>query len=110
MAGLFQNVSPPDGSHVLRLHDDEPQPGRPLHWRYKQSRNSRLVHANAGAKSFTKRYKIDCLVYYEEYDDPSDAIAREKEIKAWRREKKNQVVETLNPKWDDLGSQLFDEP
>ena len=64
-------------------------------------------HANAGTKSFTKRYKIDRLVYYEEYDNPSDAIAREKEIKAWRREKKNQLVETLNPNWDDLRSQLY---
>jgi putative endonuclease len=54
-------------------------------------------HANTGAKSFTKRYKIDRLVYCEEYDDPSDAIAREKEIKAWQREKKNQLVEMLNP-------------
>ena len=110
MVGLFQNVSPPDGSHVLRLHDDEPQPGRHLHWRYKQSRSSPLVSCRCRAKSFTKRYKIDRLVYYEEYDDPSDAIAREKEIKAWRRERKNQLVETLNPKWDDLGSQLFDAP
>ena len=63
-------------------------------------------HANAGAKSFTKRSKIDRLVYFEEYDNPSDAITREKEIKAWRREKKNRLVETLNPNWDDLRSQL----
>ena|ERR1700730_15043949 len=63
-------------------------------------------HASAGPKSFTKRYRVDRLVYYEEYDNPSDAIAREKEIKTWRREKKNQLVETLNPKWEDLRSQL----
>jgi len=63
-------------------------------------------HARAGAKSFTKRYKVDRLVYFEEYDNPSDAIAREKEIKKWRREKKNALVETLNPTWDDLRWQL----
>jgi len=63
-------------------------------------------HSNAGGKSFTKRYKVDRLVYYEEYDDPGDAIAREKEIKKWRREKKNALVETLNPTWDNLCSQL----
>ncbi|HEX4639631.1 MAG TPA: GIY-YIG nuclease family protein [Chthoniobacterales bacterium] len=64
-------------------------------------------HSNARGKSFTKRYKVDRLVYYEEYDSAGDAIAREKEIKAWRREKKNALVQTLNPKWEDLRSQLF---
>ena len=69
---------------------------------------SRLwFHGTASSKSFTKRYKVDRLVYYEEFDNPEDAIAREKEIKAWRREKKNQLVETLNPKWQDLREQLF---
>jgi putative endonuclease len=63
-------------------------------------------HANAQARSFTKRYKIDRLVYYEDYDNPGDAIAREKEIKKWRREEKNALVETVNPTWDDLRSQL----
>ena len=63
-------------------------------------------HARALRKSFTRRYKVDRLVYYEEYDNPSDAIAREKEIKKWRREKKNALVRTLNPTWDDLRSQL----
>jgi len=62
-------------------------------------------HTNAQAKAFTKRYKVDRLVYFEEYDNPSDAIAREKEIN-WRREKKNVLVESLNPTWDDLRSQL----
>jgi putative endonuclease len=69
---------------------------------------SRLwFHGNVSAKSFTKRYKVDRLIYYEEFDNPEDAIAREKEIKAWQREKKNQLVETLNPKWHDLREQLF---
>ncbi len=72
------------------------------------SLQSRLwFHEAASTKSFTKRYKIDRLVYYETFEDPNDAIAREKEIKAWRREKKNELVETINPKWDDLRSQLF---
>src|ERR1700731_996439 len=64
-------------------------------------------HASAEAKSFTKRYKIDRLAYYEVFEDPNDAIAREKEIKAWRRGKKNHLVESLSPRWDDLRSQLF---
>ena len=62
---------------------------------------------NNSTRSFTKRYKVDRLVYYESYDDPRDAISREKEIKGWRREKKNELVRSLNPKWEDLGQQLF---
>jgi putative endonuclease len=73
------------------------------------SLQSRLwFHGNASVRSFTKRYKLDRLVYYEEFDNPEDAIAREKEIKHWRREKKNELVRTLNPKWEDLRPKLFD--
>jgi putative endonuclease len=55
-------------------------------------------HTNTSKPSFTKRYKVDRLVYYECFDLPRDAISREKEIKGWRREKKNDLVRTLNPK------------
>jgi putative endonuclease len=54
-----------------------------------------------------KRYKLDCLVYFESYADPAAAIAREKKLKRWRREKKDALVETLNPAWRDLGQELF---
>jgi len=54
-------------------------------------------HGNAGPRSFTKRYKVDRLVYYESFSNARDAISREKEIKGWRREKKNDLVRTLNP-------------
>ena len=64
-------------------------------------------HDNASSRSFVKRYKVDRLVYYETYYDARDAIAREKEIKKWRREKKNDLVRKLNPKWEDLGKKLF---
>src|SRR5258708_5428470 len=57
-------------------------------------------HANTSPASFTRRYKIDRLVYYEDFDNPADAIAREKEIKHWRREKKNALVRTQNPRWE----------
>jgi putative endonuclease len=62
---------------------------------------------NTSARSFVKRYKVDRLVYYETCYDVRDAIAREKEIKKWRREKKNDLVRKLNPKWEDLGKKLF---
>ena len=64
-------------------------------------------HQHGDVAAFTKRYNVDRLVYYELYENPSDAIAREKELKAWRRSKKNALVETLNPKWVDLSAMLF---
>lgn len=74
------------------------------------SLQSRLWHHRSTAKNtFVKRYKIDRLVYYEIYEDVRDAISREKQIKGWRREKKNDLVHTLNPKWADLGVRMFGE-
>jgi putative endonuclease len=64
-------------------------------------------HRNNTAKSFTKAYKVDRLVYYEQFNEARDAISREKEIKGWRRQKKIDLVETLNPKWRDLGLEMF---
>jgi len=60
-------------------------------------------HDNASPRSFTKRYKVDRRVYYESFDRARGAISREKEIKGWRREKKNELVRRLNPKWEGLG-------
>jgi putative endonuclease len=59
-------------------------------------------HKNHVVDGFTFKYYLDRLVYYERFCDPISAITREKEIKAWRREKKNVLVETLNPRWEDL--------
>lgn len=64
-------------------------------------------HQNRTVEKFSKRYRVDRLVYFESFEDPRDAISREKEIKGWRRSKKNALVETLNPKWADLSSMLF---
>jgi putative endonuclease len=64
-------------------------------------------HQNTDKQTFTRRYKTDRLVYYECYNDIRDALARETQIKGWRREKKNELVQTLNPKWEDLGRQMF---
>jgi putative endonuclease len=64
-------------------------------------------HQNGEIEGFTKAYKVNRLVYYERINDPRDAIAREKEIKGWRRAKKNGLVETMNPKWADLSPMLF---
>jgi len=56
-------------------------------------------HVFAG---FTARYNIDRLVWYQIFGDIRDAIAREKQLKGWRREKKIQLIESENPTWQDL--------
>ncbi len=56
-------------------------------------------------EGFTARYNIDRLVSYKIYGDIRDAIAREKQIKPWRREKKIRLIESLNPTWQDLSEE-----
>lgn len=53
-------------------------------------------------QGFTARYNIDRLVYCESFNDIKDALAREKQIKSWRRSKKVTLIETENPRWRDL--------
>ena len=59
-------------------------------------------HRNKLIKGFTEKYNINKLVYFEQTNDINSAIAREKEIKKWRREKKNTLIENMNKTWDDL--------
>ena len=59
-------------------------------------------HRTKVIKGFTYRYNIYKLLYYEEYDSPTDAIQREKQIKKYRREKKKALIDGLNPEWQDL--------
>lgn len=58
--------------------------------------------------SFTARYNMTQLVYYEETTDVNAAIAREKQIKGWLRAKKIALVNTMNPKWEDLSKDWYD--
>lgn len=59
-------------------------------------------HKEKHIAGFTKRYNLHRLVYYEEFQDVRKAIAREKELKGWRREKKIALIESINPDWKDL--------
>ena len=52
--------------------------------------------------SFTARYDVHKLVYYEETTDVRAAIEREKQLKGWNRKRKNKLVESKNPSWGDL--------
>ncbi len=57
------------------------------------------MHINSG---FTDQYNATKLVFYECTSDVNAAIAREKEIKGWKRERKNELVNAMNPQWRDL--------
>ncbi len=59
-------------------------------------------HKQKFVHGFAEKYSIDKLVYYEVYHDPENAILREKRLKGSSRAKKNQLVESLNPEWQDL--------
>jgi putative endonuclease len=59
-------------------------------------------HRTKPVESFTSRYGVDKLVWFEIYDDAATAIAREKELKKWRRDWKIRLIEEQNPGWVDL--------
>lgn len=58
-------------------------------------------------KSFTARYNLTKLVYFDITDNPSDAIEMEKRIKGWSRAKKDALITERNPKWEDLSDTIF---
>ncbi len=59
-------------------------------------------HRNKLIDGFTKKYNVNKLVYYEQTTDIKIAIEREKQIKSWSRKKKNDLINKLNPEWNDL--------
>ena len=59
-------------------------------------------HQNKLVTGFTEKYNVNKLVYFDETDDVRSALAREKKIKKWRREKKDALVISVNPQWKDL--------
>ncbi|MDD4607046.1 MAG: GIY-YIG nuclease family protein [Patescibacteria group bacterium] len=64
-------------------------------------------HKRGVVDSFTKRYKINRLVYYEEYNDINLALEREKQLKKWRRVWKIRLIEEFNSHWRDLYDDLL---
>jgi putative endonuclease len=63
-------------------------------------------HRSKLVTGFTEKYNVNKLVYFEETNDALSALAREKEIKKWRREKKDALVTGANPEWKDLLEEL----
>lgn len=66
-------------------------------WEHRQ----KLLHG------FTRQYNLTMLVYVEQYDDPASAIAREKTLKGWKRNRKLGLIATQNPHWLDLAADWF---
>lgn len=65
-------------------------------------------HRQKTVESFARDHNITMLVYFEEFGRADDAIAREKQLKRWRREKKVWLIEQMNPQWLDLAHNWFD--
>jgi len=66
-----------------------------------------LQHKQRNSGGFTGRYYVTRLVYYETFGDARVAIAREKEIKSWRKAKRPALIKARNPKWLDLSEEWF---
>ena len=64
-------------------------------------------HKRKVNKGFTSKYDVTRLVYYEETDDISIAMTREKQIKKWKRQWKIDLIESMNPEWNDLFNELI---
>ena len=65
-------------------------------------------HKNKMVKGFTTRYNITRLIHFESTEDVNAAIAREKQLKGWKRNKKIQLIETSNPRWQDLADGWYE--
>jgi putative endonuclease len=61
-------------------------------------------HGEGLMPGFTAKYHVKRLVYFEAFGEIEAAISREKQLKGWRRAKKIKLIESLNPRWDDIGS------
>ncbi|MDF2676352.1 MAG: Excinuclease subunit domain protein [Bacillota bacterium] len=63
-------------------------------------------HKNKLVEGFTSKYNVNRLVYFDYTSDVNSAITREKEIKGWTRQKKNQLIESVNPEWKDISNEF----
>ena len=63
-------------------------------------------HRNNAFKGFTSKYNINKLGYYEEFNEIKNAIEREKQIKAGSRQRKIDLIESMNPEWKDLAEDI----
>ena len=67
-------------------------------------------HSDGQGSIFTRKYNCTKLVYFEAFPDIEQAIAREKQLKHFKRAWKNELVNNTNPSWQDLSPNLIDDP
>ncbi len=97
-----------EGTQLLRLHGAE---RRALYVGMTSNLDRRIFqHKMHRHEGFTDDYNATRLVFVERYSEVVSAITREKQIKRWRREKKNWLVEMQNPQWRDLAAEWFVAP
>ena len=66
-------------------------------------------HKNKLVDGFTKKYNINKLVYFDSTADARSAIEREKQLKGWTRKRKDELVESVNPRWVDLSNNEYEK-
>ena len=81
-----------------------------LHRCHESSGTTDVPTQNGLFEGFTKKYGLRQLVYFEQTDDISVAIEREKQLKGWRRARKIELIESTNPNWEDLAARWFPKP
>jgi len=64
-------------------------------------------HKNKIYKGFTYKYNLNRLIYFEEFESEYESMLREKQIKGWTRTKKETLIKTINPTWNDLAENWF---
>ena len=64
-----------------------------------------IQHKSRATPCFTSRYRVTRLLYFEEFGSPTEAIAREKALKGWRRNRKLDLIRSKSPKWKDLSDE-----
>ncbi len=65
------------------------------------------LHRKGKGSVFTKKYRIKCLIYYEDFEDLRDAFIREKQIKNWHKDWKWNLIKKVNPDLQDLSTRLY---
>lgn len=65
-------------------------------------------HQQSYTKGFAEKYRTRILIYYECFESSYEAIKREKEIKGWRRQKKEELINRVNPNWSDKWKEIIE--
>ena len=111
MPGLTGHLSPKTMQKKGYIYFMTNQTNKVLYTGVTNSLKRRVTkHFEGRCSVFTSKYNCNKLVYFEQFPSIEQAIAREKQLKHFKREWKNQLVETINPQWKDLSHSIIDDP